>query len=624
MVNSYDIETFIHNNKAIPYCVCLYFKNNFKNFYYKNNIILESIEFMFKNTKKQENNVIYVHNLNFDGFLIIESISTLEEYEIKSIIRDINIYSIKIIKNEKILEFKCSYKILPISLKKIAEDFKLLKKMIFPYKFSIIDNLNYIGEIPDKSFFNDDISYKEFSKIKKFNFKKYSISYCKRDAHITKKFIEIVINMVKCFNIDFSKINSSPSLSLKIYDKNFNKSKISLNISNILDNTIRKSYFGGRCEVFGNSYEGENIYHYDFSGMYAQCMKEKYPYGNYNIINTKTINGPGFYAIKAFSNLNIPILPHKNVFNNKLMFSNGYIEGIFWYEEIDIFIINGGKILEIMYKIEFDKYDYIFKDFVEYFEKMRMMGGSYKTLSKLIVNSLYGRFGMSDEIDCSFFISKKIYEIINQKIEIKSLKNINDLYLITCEINKKNKRILKEFDLSVYDDKTKSNVVLASCITSKARIKLYKSFLEVIKSEGRILYCDTDSIFAAYYKNMDNKKIGEIYWDISKQDTKIKKAVFSSPKSYACIYSDNKEVIKIKGINKKSLRYDEFSNCFYKNIDICIEDNLEIQRKNLEIKIFSLDKKINLNKYDKRFFIENNKKTLPFFYDGKEYIVHPI
>jgi hypothetical protein len=48
MVNSYDIETFIYNNKAIPYCVFLYFKNNFKNFYYKNNIILESIEFMFK------------------------------------------------------------------------------------------------------------------------------------------------------------------------------------------------------------------------------------------------------------------------------------------------------------------------------------------------------------------------------------------------------------------------------------------------------------------------------------------------------------------------------------------------------------------------------------------------
>jgi DNA polymerase elongation subunit (family B) len=164
-----------------------------------------------------------------------------------------------------------------------------------------------------------------------------------------------------------------------------------------------------------------------------------------------------------------------------------------------------------MYKIEFDKYDYIFKDFVEYFEKMRMMGGSYKTLSKLIVNSLYGRFGMSDEIDCSFFISKKVYETINQKIEIKSLKNINDLYLITCEINKKNKRILKEFDLTIYDDKTKSNVVLASCITSKARIKLYKSFLEVIKSGGRVLYCDTDSIFASYYKNMDNKKIGEIY-----------------------------------------------------------------------------------------------------------------
>jgi hypothetical protein len=42
------------------------------------------------------------------------------------------------------------------------------------------------------------------------------------------------------------------------------------------------------------------------------------------------------------------------------------------------------------------------------------------------------------------------------------------------------------------------NVSYASAIASKARIKLYKAFLEVIADGGRILYCDTDSIFSAY------------------------------------------------------------------------------------------------------------------------------
>jgi chemotaxis methyl-accepting protein methylase len=52
-------------------------------------------------------------------------------------------------------------------------------------------------------------------------------------------------------------------------------------------------------------------------------------------------------------------------------------------------------------------------------------------------------------------------------------------------------------------------VAYASIISSKARIKLYNSFNDVIKDGGRLLYCDTDSIFAAYKKNKLNKKCGK-------------------------------------------------------------------------------------------------------------------
>jgi hypothetical protein len=59
--------------------------------------------------------------------------------------------------------------------------------------------------------------------------------------------------------------------------------------------------------------------------------------------------------------------------------------------------------------------------------------------------------------------------------------------------------------------KFKKNVSIAAAITSKARIKLYKAQQSVLVNKGRLLYSDTDSIFAAYSKNVINEQHGEIY-----------------------------------------------------------------------------------------------------------------
>ena len=109
----------------------------------------------------------------------------------------------------------------------------------------------------------------------------------------------------------------------------------------------------------------------------------------------------------------------------------------------------------------------------------------------------------------------------------------------------------KEFNLSL--KKEKSNVAIASAITSKARIKLHKAQNDVIKNKGRLLYSDTDSIFAAYKTNVDNQIHGSIFWDCSKNDTKIKKAFFANPKTYGLIYHDNREIVKMKGYNQINL-----------------------------------------------------------------------
>jgi hypothetical protein len=64
----------------------------------------------------------------------------------------------------------------------------------------------------------------------------------------------------------------------------FNKF-IKLNIKTEDDNLIRPAYYGGRCEVFGNPIKGDFIFHYDFSGMYTNRLKESFPYGDFTILD---------------------------------------------------------------------------------------------------------------------------------------------------------------------------------------------------------------------------------------------------------------------------------------------------------------------------------------------------
>jgi hypothetical protein len=292
-MHTYDIETYVKNNNVIGYCVCFYIN---KKFYYEYgiNCVEKSIHKIFSFKFKKKN--IFIHNLNFDGFLIIEELSKIN-YSFKIFSKNLNIYTISIINNNKEIIFKCSYKILPLSLSKIAEIFRIENKMVFPYKYVTENNLYYNGPIPQSSFFNSESDYKIFSdNNKNFNIKEYTIKYCMNDIKITSFFLNNLSNIIKIFKINLNDIHSAPSLALKIFQKKFNKNIIKTTININFEKFARKSYFGGRCEVYGNPKPEEFIFHFDFSGMYAQCMLEKFPFGKYKFEEKiNEIKNPGIY-----------------------------------------------------------------------------------------------------------------------------------------------------------------------------------------------------------------------------------------------------------------------------------------------------------------------------------------
>src|SRR3982751_6442805 len=81
MISSFDIETYDHNDKLIPYCVSFYSRDISKVFF-GINCIEEFQNFIFdlcekkKKNKKQSKLIIFSHNLTFDGSLLIQNINT--------------------------------------------------------------------------------------------------------------------------------------------------------------------------------------------------------------------------------------------------------------------------------------------------------------------------------------------------------------------------------------------------------------------------------------------------------------------------------------------------------------------------------------------------------------------
>lgn len=231
--------------------------------------------------------------------LIINSLSKRPVFKFTSFLKHLNIYNITIFLNEKTIVFKCSYKILPISLKNISTAFNLPPKLIFPYKFSSLKNLFYIGIIPQEQFFNSKEDYASFLKeleTSTFDFKKYSIKYCERDVLITKMFIYKIRDIIIKFKVNIDNVYSAPALAVKIFIKRFNRDRIKLKSNSLIETYVRPSYYGGRCERYGNPYDNESIYHFDFSGMYGLCMMEKFCFGNYKInLKSNNTDKPGYY-----------------------------------------------------------------------------------------------------------------------------------------------------------------------------------------------------------------------------------------------------------------------------------------------------------------------------------------
>jgi len=572
-----DMETITKDNKITPYLINAYngrhhitsFNSN------ENELFNEFIPKLITLIEKGKETFIYAHNLSsFDGVLLLKQI--FKYGKVKPLIHHGKIISIKLIVNiegvKSTIIFKDSFLLLSKSLRELCVAFNVeSSKGYFPFN---LENINYSGVFPKYENWTD-ITLKEWNDLKNgygqrmWNFQLEATKYCKLDCvtlhQILTRFNELIYGK---FNININSVLTIASLAMKIYKTHFMPANTIYQLGGRLEFDIRKSYSGGAVDVFiphnrttpfFGTYKPMHrlLYSYDVNNLYPTVMAyNQIPVGKPIVFegNIRKVepDAIGFFYCKITSTkyLEHPILQRRIKTDNGMrsIAGLGSWEGWIFSGEM-VNAMKFGYEFEILRGYQFEPGNNIFTDYVETLFNLRTNYPKTNPLNyigKLLLNSLYGKFGMRNEItdvkvfDCSNPVNQDAF---NQTFTLWA-ESIKDHLTIN------NYQILVRNKLHSYkyndDDETyhgmDTNIAIASAITAYARVHMSE-----FKNNPlfKLYYTDTDNIVVD--KPLPEKYIGKNLGQM-KLENIIKRAVFLAPKVYGLVTVDGNVIIKIKGV----------------------------------------------------------------------------
>jgi len=430
---TFDIECYLGEKigdkeifKFIPYACAWYGANDNKTYTIKDYKSWENMlnELLNLIEKKYNKYTIYVHNLkSFDSLFIFKTL--VKRYKTKVLFKNGGFLSIRLSTNKFInFNFKDSLALLPLSLTKLNSSFDTgVENILFPYKFVSENKLDYEGELP--LYDNFDPTLKNLKKYEKYEalveeFKDKDWNLIEETKRYVNSDVESLYKIIDKWSkeiyemerINITDVVSISNLALKIFLTNYyDPDKTPFHIMRHKQyKEIKESYYGGRVEVF-KTY-GENLYYYDVNSLYPYVMLQDMPIGNATLSTDPDLNnyfGFCYVTVKVPENTYNPILPYRddegNIYN-----PTGEWSGMYSSELLKLAIEINDVEITVHYGYKFDRGKDIFKDFVEHYYNIKLKSKDnevLRLLAKLILNSLYGRFGLRHQLTKTEFFNRE-------------------------------------------------------------------------------------------------------------------------------------------------------------------------------------------------------------------------
>ena len=443
------------------------------------------LQSFFEKLETMENDfIVYFHNLSFDGeFITWYLLENNYTYKDRNDLSDRTFYSIIdetgsiymiVVKlpNGNVVTFKCSYKLFPKSIEDIGEMVGV-KKLKETHNYEELKNYTSVDELTEEE-----------------------IMYINNDVTIMCK----LITYLDSIGINALTMSSSAYKNWRMDKYHLCKKQFIKDTDDEINEIIRKSYRGGITKV-NEKYKDVDIYDcisFDVNSLYPSVMYENpMPIGmgkKYNSINECIKDKRYLYlVVVCVKSAEVKEGFHSFIGENAgFSYSRKYeykdkLDNVvlyLWKNEFQLFkrIYKARYVISkvIGYKVAFN----VFKEYIDRWigVKINAKTPAERQLAKLMLNSLYGKFGMNDN---------RVTKIPNG---IDSEGKITYRYDDT---------------IGVYYDKK-----VASYITSCARVK-YATMMNLCGDS--YIYGDTDSLYikghnipSQFEGCVDDKKLG--YW----------------------------------------------------------------------------------------------------------------
>lgn len=561
-----DIETFNSFNEEKgewvinPYLLCMYNGEQYYNYYIKDYNSISSLIFQYlqdlekitrSNFHKNHANRVtanYFHNFSgFDSnfllrYLILNS-GKVTSNNGRVISVDFTYTEYYEYKGEKktatlTLKFVDSFQILPSSLAKLGKTFnKEEQKGVF-----------------------------DFSKVTEYNLDsiiKEAIAYCNQDClvlyQIMYKFNQLIFSNFKLNIWVFPTISS---IAMAIYRSNYLGSFSIPQIPGDAFRQLKVGYTGGSTDMYIPKFveSDKPLLYLDVNSLYPSiygytalpCGKVSYFAGDIYKLHDQypdlipKPNGFFYCYITAPENLEHPIIQIKHEKNT--VSPTGKFPFLLYSKEIENARSLGYEI-QVEGGYNFSDSQFLFKNYVDAIYKLRQSYSKENPMNlvaKLLLNSLYGRFGLDTNFSTRELMTSEEYDKFFKENGNKIVGTIElggGLYYLEYKEDGKS-------DLQSGDDIT--SIAVSMAITAESRI-----FMSKFKNNPslKLYYTDTDSIFVENSLKeiedvvpgiIDNKQLGKL-----KLECAISKAVFLAPKSYYYETVEGERVCKLKGVKRQ-------------------------------------------------------------------------